>query len=334
MCIRHAHFSCLLFVGSFGIVALGCMGPTQMPGEHLESPQAPTLPPSDPSPQGPTEVGDRSEEQAMPQAGTPQMPSAPAMPDPPGRADGSNDGSNEPGPPPGDRAEEEETPEPQEPSEPPAEEESADPEGDPCMGLDYLGQCNGDVSEYCDENNTLVRVDCGARGEPCGWVDDELGWYCGGDPNGGPGAEPAEPDEPGAEGPAAPLEPCGSTVESEVVDFANASRLEEGLNALECDAAMTSAARLHSQDMCDQGYFSHDSLDGRTPWQRMRSQGVNFGAAAENIARGQRNPASVHQAWMNSPGHRANILRRGLRRIGVGFVDCNGARYWTQVFAD
>ena len=214
------------------------------------------------------------------------------------------------------------------------EESPIDESDDPCRGLDYLGQCNGGVSEWCDRDGELKQVDCAARGQSCGWVDDQTGWYCGGNPNGGPDDVSNDTDPTPDDSTNSTSNPCGSDTETEVVRLANESRVEEGLGTLECDANMTLAARIHSQDMCDQGYFSHTSLDGRTPWDRMREQGVSFGRGAENIARGQGSPASVHSSWMNSPGHRANLLGRGLRRIGVGFVNCNGARYWTQVFAD
>ena len=202
------------------------------------------------------------------------------------------------------------------------------------MGLGPLGRCLGNVTEWCDEDDTLQSTDCAETGQVCGWVDEESGWGCVGGQTDMTEPQPEVADTPLEELNDAPTEACGSEIEAEVVDLANASRQEDGLDPLECDAEMTLAARLHSQDMCDKGYFSHQSPDGGTPWARMRAQGVRFGAAAENIARGQRTPASVHNSWMNSPGHRANILRRGLRRIGVGFVDCNGGRYWTQVFAD
>jgi hypothetical protein len=205
---------------------------------------------------------------------------------------------------------------------------------DPCMGLDYLGRCNGDVSEWCSPNNEYQRVDCASRGQRCGWIDEQTGWYCGGTPDAAGDGDTLDGTAEGSGDPVSLDEACGNGMEIEVSAFANEARTTEGLNTLECDELMTITARVHSQDMCDQGYFSHTSLDGRTPWDRMREQGVSFGRGAENIAQGQRNALSVHDAWMNSPGHRANILGGGLRRVGVGFVNCNGRHFWTQVFAD
>ncbi|WP_250289836.1 CAP domain-containing protein, partial [Frankia sp. CiP1_Cm_nod1] len=120
---------------------------------------------------------------------------------------------------------------------------------------------------------------------------------------------------------------------SEVVALTNAERARAGCAALMADRRLTAAAQAHSADMSTRDYFSHDSLDGRTPFQRMAEAGYGFSAAAENIAAGQRTPAEVVRGWMNSAGHRANILNCSLRQIGVGYA--TGGRYgtyWTQDF--
>ena len=128
---------------------------------------------------------------------------------------------------------------------------------------------------------------------------------------------------------------CGTAVEQEELRLTNAARASAGLGALACDEALTRAARLHSQDMCDQGYFSHTSLDGRTFRNRIDAQGVSWSTIGENIARGQRTAADVHAAWMASTGHRANILNGAFGRIGIGYVECPGSGpYWTQDFAN
>jgi uncharacterized protein YkwD len=85
--------------------------------------------------------------------------------------------------------------------------------------------------------------------------------------------------------------------------------------------------------MATGGYFSHDSRDGRTPFQRIAAAGYTFSIAAENIAAGQRTPQDVTAGWMNSPGHRANILNCSLVHIGVGYaVGGTYGTYWTQDF--
>jgi uncharacterized protein YkwD len=119
---------------------------------------------------------------------------------------------------------------------------------------------------------------------------------------------------------------------AEVVRLVNVARADAGCQPLRVDTRLTTAARLHSQDMADHDYFSHTSLDGRTPWQRMEAQGYTA-ASGENIAAGYSTPASVMNAWMNSSGHRANILNCSSKAIGVG-IGKGGSygTYWTQDF--
>ena len=97
------------------------------------------------------------------------------------------------------------------------------------------------------------------------------------------------------------------------------------------EAALTCAARVHSKDMADRGYFSHNTPDGQSPWDRMaEATYAGFAQAGENIAQGQSNPEAVIATWMNSDGHCSNIMDPGYTEIGVGYYDGN---YWTQVFA-
>ena len=129
---------------------------------------------------------------------------------------------------------------------------------------------------------------------------------------------------------------CGSTEEQEELRLTNAARAMDGDGPLRCDTLMTQVARAHSQDMCDRNFFDHTNPDGDSPFDRMTAAGVTYGTAGENIAAGQMTPASVHDSWMNSPGHRANILNGAYGRIGIGVIRCpTGYRiYWTQVFAN
>ncbi|MEL6187516.1 MAG: CAP domain-containing protein [Myxococcota bacterium] len=130
---------------------------------------------------------------------------------------------------------------------------------------------------------------------------------------------------------------CARPFEAEVIAAANLDRSAAGAPALTCADTLALVARAHSQDMCDRTYFSHDNLDGESPFDRMRAAGISYRAAGENIAQGQSSPGQVHQAWMDSSGHRANILNGTFGRIGVGYVECAGENrrhYWTQVFAD
>ena len=115
-------------------------------------------------------------------------------------------------------------------------------------------------------------------------------------------------------------------------DLLNKVRAQYGRGPLTCDAIGTQVARAHSQDMCDKGYFSHTSPGGSTPWSRLQAGGVQFSSAWENIAWGYASPQAVHNGWMNSSGHRQNMLGSSWTRVGIGYFNCNGKAYWTEVF--
>lgn len=123
-------------------------------------------------------------------------------------------------------------------------------------------------------------------------------------------------------------------LEASMLVLVNQARAEEGLKALQADPEATEVARAHSRDMLAGGYFSHVSPQGKTPFDRLRDGGVRFRAAGENLALA-RNVEMAHQGLMNSPGHRANILRPAFGRVGIGIVD--GGRHGlmvTQKFRD
>ena len=137
---------------------------------------------------------------------------------------------------------------------------------------------------------------------------------------------PSEPDTPAQPDDGASV----SAYEQEVVTLVNAKRAKYGFSALTLDATLCGYARVKSQDMHDQGYFSHTSPRYGSPFDMMRSFGVSYQYAGENIAMGYSSPADVVNAWMNSEGHRANILSANYTSIGVGYVADGG--YWTQWF--
>ncbi|NDJ16071.1 hypothetical protein GS601_02015 [Myxacorys almedinensis A] len=116
--------------------------------------------------------------------------------------------------------------------------------------------------------------------------------------------------------------------EQQVVELTNQERIGRGLTPLAINLTLNNVAEQHSQDMLAQNYFSHQGKDGSLPWERMQGQGYAYSRAAENIAFGQTTPQQVVSDWMNSPGHRKNILDPNLQDIGVGYY--NG--YWTQNF--
>ena len=121
-----------------------------------------------------------------------------------------------------------------------------------------------------------------------------------------------------------------SSFEREVVRLVNEERAKNGLKPLQENWELSRVARYKSQDMVDNRYFSHTSPTYGTPFQMIKAFGLTYRTAGENIAYGQRTPQAVVSAWMNSSGHRANILNPSHTQIGVGYV-ANG-HYWTQMF--
>lgn len=113
--------------------------------------------------------------------------------------------------------------------------------------------------------------------------------------------------------------PSSGTPEAQVLKLTNDERAKGGCGALRMNSALTKAAEAHAADMVDRHYFAHDSLDGRSPFDRMKAAGYTGGAMAENIAVGYQSPAAVVEGWMNSAGHRKNILNCTYTVIGIGY---------------
>lgn len=121
-----------------------------------------------------------------------------------------------------------------------------------------------------------------------------------------------------------------TSYEQEVIRLVNEIRVKNGLKALSHDWELSRVARYKSQDMKDNRYFSHTSPVYGSPFQMIRNFGISFRSAGENIAKGYTSPQAVVNGWMNSSGHRANILNANYTHIGVGYV--SGGNYWTQMF--
>ncbi|MCH1627281.1 CAP domain-containing protein [Ferdinandcohnia quinoae] len=121
-----------------------------------------------------------------------------------------------------------------------------------------------------------------------------------------------------------------SQFEAKVIELTNAQRSKNGLPALKTDSALSKVARAKSTDMQQKNYFSHTSPTYGSPFDMMKQFGVTYRTAGENIAKGQPSPEQVVNAWMNSAGHRKNILSKDFTHIGVGHTS-NG-NYWTQEF--
>ncbi|MGW0824500.1 CAP domain-containing protein [Streptomyces sp. NPDC002845] len=133
---------------------------------------------------------------------------------------------------------------------------------------------------------------------------------------------------------ARPFTPAGlERTAAEVIALTNAERAGAGLPPLAADPYLTTAAQAHSADMVARAFYSHTSPDGSEPWHRAAAAGSTRRTIGENIACGQRSPAEVVRGWMDSPGHRANILKPDFTHIGIGFAGGGSAgTYWTQLF--
>ena len=152
--------------------------------------------------------------------------------------------------------------------------------------------------------------------------------------------EPTKPTEPTTP-PTTPTQPTTpnvdglSAIEMEVVRLVNIERQKEGLAPFTASAQLSNVARIKSEDMAKNNYFSHTSPTYGDPFAMMRSFGIKYNTAGENIAKGQLTAQSVVTGWMNSPGHRANIMNPSFKTIGVGhYKSSNGTNYWTQMFTN
>lgn len=130
-----------------------------------------------------------------------------------------------------------------------------------------------------------------------------------------------------------PVQDALKAFENQVIQLTNAERQKAGLQPLKTNWQLSRVARYKSEDMRDHNYFSHNSPNYGSPFDMMKQFGITYRAAGENIAAGQRTPAEVVRAWMNSSGHRANILNPNYNEIGVGYASGGSyGNYWTQHF--
>ncbi|WP_037663930.1 CAP domain-containing protein, partial [Streptomyces aurantiacus] len=133
---------------------------------------------------------------------------------------------------------------------------------------------------------------------------------------------------------AEPFSPQGlARTTADVLTLTNSHRAAAGLRPLAPDPRLAAAAQAHSADMVARAFYSHTAPDGSEPWHRAAAAGSAHRTVGENIACGQRSAAEVVQGWMDSPGHRANILKPAFTHLGVGFAGGGPAgTYWTQLF--
>lgn len=119
----------------------------------------------------------------------------------------------------------------------------------------------------------------------------------------------------------------------EVLKLVNQERQKQGLKALTLNTKLTSVANMKAKDMADKNYFSHTSPTYGSPFQMLQNYGVTYTSAGENIAAGQRTSQEVMNSWLNSSGHRANILNKDYTQLGVGYYKGGSyGTYWVQLF--
>ena len=124
-----------------------------------------------------------------------------------------------------------------------------------------------------------------------------------------------------------------NSMEKQVVSLTNSERKAAGLGSLTLDSQLSKLARMKAEDMAKKGYFSRTSPTYGSAFDMMKKYGVSYRTAGENIAKGQKTAESVMKGWMNSSGHRANILSSAYTHIGVGYAkDSRGNTYWVQMF--
>ncbi|MEU5656750.1 sigma-70 family RNA polymerase sigma factor [Streptomyces sp. NPDC047737] len=142
-----------------------------------------------------------------------------------------------------------------------------------------------------------------------------------------------EPRPRSSEPAAAPKPSSAPSVAEEVIALVNTERAKAGCPSVSGNSLLATAASRHSADMVARNYFSHTSLDGTDPGARITAAGYRWSTYGENIAKGQQTAESVMDSWMNSEGHRANILNCAFKEIGVGREDSSSGPVWTQNFA-
>ncbi|MDR6974111.1 RNA polymerase sigma factor (sigma-70 family) [Streptomyces sp. 3330] len=146
-------------------------------------------------------------------------------------------------------------------------------------------------------------------------------------------AAPAKSSAPKRTASATPSVDEGSSdLATQVIALVNKERATAGCGPLTEDSLLRDAAQGHSDDMAARDFFDHTNPDGADPGRRITAAGYRWSTYGENIAKGQQTASSVMTSWMNSEGHRANILNCSFKNIGIGIHDGSGGPWWTQNF--
>ena len=122
-----------------------------------------------------------------------------------------------------------------------------------------------------------------------------------------------------------------NSIAKSLLALVNQARAENGLSALSLNDSLSAVAQKKAEDMKNNNYFSHTSPTYGSPFDMIKNAGISYRSAGENIAMGQKTAEAVFNAWMNSSGHRANILSSKFTQMGIGVTD-GSARYWSQMF--
>ncbi len=123
-----------------------------------------------------------------------------------------------------------------------------------------------------------------------------------------------------------------SSIANQVLNLVNSARAKENLAPLKLNLALSNVAQAKSEDMQKNNYFEHTSPTYGSPFDMIKKFGISYSSAGENIAKGQKTAEAVVNAWLNSEGHRANILNKNFTDMGLGYVNTGGTTYWTQMF--
>lgn len=189
----------------------------------------------------------------------------------------------------------------------------------------------GNNCENCENDNNCADGSCNQNGNYTSWQDFVNNFFNhnSGQNNSGNTQTETPPAPVQNEQPSSNI----GSYELQVLNLVNEQRANYGLPALKYSTQLEAVAYSHSKDMAQNNYFSHTNLSGQSPFDRMRLAGISYRSAAENIAAGQRTPQEVVNAWMNSSGHRANILNSSVTEMGVGIYSGGSyGVYWTQLF--
>jgi uncharacterized protein YkwD len=210
------------------------------------------------------------------------------------------------------------------------------------LGKFCFQRCRGAGDPLCDGDEVCTATK--KLGNICFTAGNPAGGYTGKNPSSQNPAPPdptppTDPDNPTTPPDPTPPQPqpqpsgaCGNAEESAVFALLNQQRTSYGLAALSCDLKAVAVARAYSEVMCQYGMLDHTGPDGSQPWDRLQAGGVFFASAGENIAMGYETPEDVTWGWMESPGHRDNMLSADWTSVGIGYAPCGGSPYWTEDF--